>query len=77
MLINFKETYKLLTEGVDNIDTLIVNNLGRVDASKDHPSISNKFKPRPLGIIIEDSYNNPFFPSVQCPGWTLPRLISF
>ena len=67
MLINLEETYKILTEDVENIDTLIVNNLGRVDASKDHPSISNKFKPRPLGIIIEDSYNNPFFPIRPMP----------
>jgi len=67
MLIDYDQTCKILTEDVDNIDTLIVNNLGRVDASKDHPSISNKFKPRPLGIIIEDSYNNPFFPIRPMP----------
>jgi len=67
MLINYDQTSKLITEGVDNIDTLIVNNLGRVDAAKDHPSISNKFKPRPLGIIISDSYNNPFFPIRPMP----------
>jgi len=67
MLISLENTYTLLTEDVDNINTLIVNNLGRVDASKDHPSISNKFKPRPLGILIEDSYNNPFFPIRPMP----------
>jgi len=67
MLINYDQTSKLITEGVDNIDTLIVINLGRVDAAKDHPSISNKFKPRPLGIIISDSYNNPFFPIRPMP----------
>lgn len=67
MLIDYNQTCKILTEDVDNIDTLIVNNLGRVDASKDHSSISNKFKPRPLGIIIQDSYNNPFFPIRPMP----------
>lgn len=67
MLINYEKTLKLLTEDVDNIDSMIINNLGRVDAAKDHPSISNKFKPRPLGILIEDSYNNPFFPIRPLP----------
>ena len=67
LVITLNETYNMLTEGTENIDTLIVNNLGRVDASKDHPLISNKFKPRPLGILIEDSYNNPFFPIRPMP----------
>ena len=67
MLINYNETLNLLTEDVDNINTLIVNSLGRVDAAKDHPSIANKFKPKPLGILIEDSYNNPFFPIRPMP----------
>jgi hypothetical protein len=67
MLIDYDKTITLLTEDVDNIDALIVNNLGRTDATKDHPSISNKFKPRPLGILIEDSYNNPFFPIRPMP----------
>jgi len=67
MLINYDETLDLLNEDVDNINTLLINNLGRVEAAKDHPSISNKFKPRPLGILIEDSYNNPFFPIRPMP----------
>lgn len=67
MLINYDSTLKLLTEDVDNINSSIVTDLGRVDAAKDHPSISNKFKPRPLGILIEDSYNNPFFPIRPMP----------
>ncbi len=67
MLINYNQTLKILTEDVDNIDTLIVNHLGRVSAANDHPSISNKFKPKPLGIIISDSYNNPFFPIRPMP----------
>jgi len=67
MLIDYDKTLKLLTEDVDNIDPLIINHLGRVDAAKDHPSISNKFKPKPLGIIISDSYNNPFFPIRPMP----------
>jgi len=67
MLIDYDKTLKLLTEDVDNIDALVVTNLGRVTAAKDHPSISNKFKPKPLGILIEDSYNNPFFPIRPMP----------
>ena len=67
MLIDYNNTLKLLTEDVNNIDVLHINNLGRVQAAKDHPSISNKFKPRPLGILIEDSYNNPFFPIRPMP----------
>jgi hypothetical protein len=67
MLIHYDTTLNLLTEDVENIDALVVTNLGRVDAAKDHPSISNKFKPKPLGILIEDSYNNPFFPIRPMP----------
>lgn len=67
MLINHDKTIKLLYEDVENIDAMIINNLGRVEAAKDHPSISNKFKPRPVGIIIYDSYNNPFFPIRPLP----------
>lgn len=67
MLINYNQTLDLLTEDVDNINALIVNNLGRVNAANDHPSISNKFKPKPLGILIEDSFNNPFFPIRPMP----------
>jgi hypothetical protein len=66
MLIDYNNTLKVITEDVDNVDT-IINNLGRVDAAKDRPAISNKFKPRPVGIIIYDSYNNPFFPIHPLP----------
>jgi len=67
MLIDYNQTLKLITEDVDNIDPMIITNLGRVSAAKDHPSISNKFKPWPRGILIEDSYNNPFFPIQPMP----------
>jgi len=67
MLIDYDNTLKLIYEDVNNIDTLITNNLGRVKAANDQQSISNKFKPRPLGIIISDSYNNPFFPIRPLP----------
>ena len=59
MLISLEETYKLITE--DDVDVL-VNELPRIDSTKDHPSIANKFNVKPQGIIITDSYNNPFFP---------------
>lgn len=67
MLIDYDNTLKILSENVDNIDVTIINSLGRVEAAKDHPSVSNKFKPRPVGIIIYDSYNNPFFPIRPMP----------
>lgn len=59
MLITLEETYKLITE--DDVDVL-VNELPRIDSAKDHPSIANKFTTKPQGILISDSYNNPFFP---------------
>jgi len=67
MLFNLVDTYNIITEDIKNIDSLIVNNLGRIDSSQDNPAISNKFKPRPLGFIIQDSYNNPFFPIRPLP----------
>lgn len=59
MLISLEETYKIITE--DNVDILI-NELPRIDSTKDKASISNKFTTKPQGIIVTDSYNNPFFP---------------
>ena len=67
MLIDFDSTSSLLTEDINNIDSTIVNTLGRINVGKDFQSISNKFKPRPLGILIEDSFNNPFFPIRPVP----------
>jgi len=48
MLINFDKTYELLEE--------------RVMSTKDAASIHNKFTIKPKGILVQDSYNNPFFP---------------
>jgi len=59
MYIDFDDTYKILTE--DEVDVM-VNDLPRIDSSKDRASISNKFTTKPQGILISDSYNNPFFP---------------
>lgn len=67
MLIEYNTTLKLLTEDIDNIDTLLTNNLGRIEAARDNPSTSNKFKPKPKCILIQDSYNNPFFPIRPMP----------
>ncbi len=53
-IINTEETYKLLTEN-------------RVIISKDDTSLQNKFKTKAQGIIITDSYNNPFFPITPRP----------
>lgn len=59
MYITYDDTCKILTE--DETDVM-VNKIDRVLTSKDHPSISNKFTIKPQGILISDSYNNPFFP---------------
>jgi len=59
MLISFEDTYQLLTEDLADI---IVNELPRINDSRDRPIISNKFTTKPKGFIITDSYNNPFFP---------------
>lgn len=43
----------------------VKNDLGELTAQlikKDGPSNSNKIFPRPKGIIITDTFNNPFFP---------------
>jgi len=50
-MITLQETYNILLEKKQ-----------RIDSSRDRASISNKFTTKPLGIIISDSYNNPFFP---------------
>lgn len=34
----------------------------KITRSKDSASIVNKFARKPQGIIVQDSYNNPFFP---------------
>lgn len=34
----------------------------RVDVTKDEASRANKFTTKPQGILVQDSYNNPFFP---------------
>ncbi len=39
----------------------------RIDPTKDVASIANKFTTKPKGIIITDSYNNPFFPIRPTP----------
>lgn len=49
-MIGLNETYSIITEG------------DRLDISRDTASISNKIKIKPKGILISDSYNNPFFP---------------
>jgi hypothetical protein len=48
-IININSTYELLNEN-------------RVLSSKDNTTLQNKFKTRVQGIIITDSFNNPFFP---------------
>lgn len=48
MIIDFEKTYELLEE--------------RVMSTKDATSLHNKFTTKPQGILVQDSYNNPFFP---------------
>lgn len=49
MLINLNETYDLLNET-------------RVLSTRDTVNTQNRFVNRPQGILVQDSYNNPFFP---------------
>ncbi len=53
-IVNPVDTYKLLTEE-------------RVLIAKDNTSLQNKFNTKAQGIIITDSYNNPFFPITPRP----------
>lgn len=50
MFVSLEDTYNLLNENTT------------VPSVRDVNSITNKFKTRVKGIIIQDSYNNPFFP---------------
>ena len=50
MYISFKDTLKLINEDY------------KVDSVKDAASKSNKFTIKPQGILMQDSFNNPFFP---------------
>jgi len=61
MYINYDSTCMIIAEG--ELDELI-NNFDRLDSTADRPAIQNKFtiNMRPQGIIVYDSYNNPFFP---------------
>lgn len=56
MLIELKDTLNLLTEETN-----------RLDITKDNISSRNMFTTHPQGIIIQDSYNNPFFPITPKP----------
>lgn len=48
---------------IDNTQTLeILKESIRVDPTTDQNSIINKFTTKPQGILIQDTYNNPFFP---------------
>jgi len=50
-----------------NETMLILEKSDRVMSSKDAASNANKFVTRPQGILIQDSYNNPFFPIRPTP----------
>lgn len=54
-LISFQNVYNVLYEST------------KINQSKNINSISNKFKLRSQGIIITDSYNNPFLPITPKP----------
>ena len=66
MYIDTETTYSILEESLD-ITTPEMINLGRVGINSDTPTMYNKIYPKPLGILIEDSYNNPFFPIRPMP----------
>lgn len=54
-LISFDKVYEVLYESV------------KIAPNKNANSIVNKFKLRPQGVIITDSYNNPFLPITPKP----------
>lgn len=67
MLIPFDKIFKVLYEG------------DRVQITKDANSIQNRFNTKPQGVIISDSYNNPFLPITPKPrldtsNFDLPEL---
>lgn len=64
--IDFENTQSIL-ENVDEINLTALENLPRTDISNEKPNMSNKFILRPSGILIQDSYNNPFFPIRPTP----------
>ena len=50
MLISYNDTVKCITEGFESFDL-----------TTDQNTVTNKFTGRVDGIILQDSYNNPFF----------------
>jgi len=50
-IVPLNETFELLQEKSD-----------RVSTARDAASNTNKFITRPQGVLVQDSYNNPFFP---------------
>lgn len=54
MFIPLTETYDMINES-------------RVLSARDKVSTQNRFTARPQGILIQDTYNNPFFPIQPAP----------
>ncbi len=52
MVISLDETYQMLFEQEEE----------RLKITRDAASVSNKFRTKPQGILIQDTYNNPFLP---------------
>ena len=51
MLIGLDETYQMLYEQEE-----------RLKITRDAAGVANKFRTKPQGILIQDTYNNPFLP---------------
>ena len=51
MFINLEETYQMLYEQEE-----------RLKITRDAAGVANKFRTKPQGILIQDTYNNPFLP---------------
>ena len=64
MFISLEETQQII----------IPQNTSRVGSDKDTNTTINKFKLRPQGIIVTDSYNNPFFPIRPMPRLDTSKL---
>jgi len=59
MFVSYQETLKLISE---NSPFIINESNKRLSVTKDESSVANRFTTKPRGIIIQDTYNNLFFP---------------
>lgn len=62
-----EETYKYIVEE-ENEDRTISREIDRLSKQQlDDATIQNAFTNRPQGVLVQDSYNNPFYPIYPTP----------